>query len=514
MMNKLLLPIFLLLFSALLFSQTRKLPRNLSNGLDNEIAPKISADGNAIAFLYKANRGGDWKIYYATKKSGKWGRADELPGVNKHISLVQFAGFCLNDDGSVLYYSSKKHGGVGGYDLWRTERIDDERWTTPTNLYKPINSAENECSPSISADGNFMYFTRISTVNKQGGDCGEIYVSARRGKAWSEAMPLPFPINTGCENSPFIHPDGKTLYFASKRAGGKGGLDLYLSKISEKGKWSKPVALEVLNTTEDDQFMTMDAREKIVYYAQKNDDSYDLYETIVVEKYRAEPLLKIRLRLKDEDGDRVDGYLRIKHPGSSNYLFTKKIEDTDHQTTIYLSGKGPHDFTIYGADDNHFFFSESFNMDELTSYKSVRREVALAHVKKGFEYPIHLPFDRDSVFSAFAKEELKRVKRIVSKHSDKKFIIEMRVPFVERLPVYDTIRTVVQVQRDSILVDTIVTSIVEVVLELTPEELLHIGQMNTLRVYCEQIGLTEKRVKIIKSDIKFLKEEEFVVLID
>lgn len=512
MMKNIFVP-YLLLVVFTTFSQTRKLPRNVSNGLDHEIAPKVSADGNAIAFLYKTSRGGDWKIYYARKSSGKWGRAEELPGVNKNANLLQFGGFCLNEDGSTLYFSSKKYGGVGGYDLWQTSRVNDKEWTTPTNLYKPINSAQNDCSPSISADGNYLYFSRVAKVNKSGGDCGKLFVSERRGVTWGAAKALPSPINSGCENSPFIHADGKTLYFASKRAGGKGGLDLYLSRRNDAGVWSTPIALNELNTAEDDQFISMDAREKIIYYAQKKEESYDLYETIVEGKYRAEPLLKIRLRLKDEQNNRVDGYLRIKHPGSKDYLFTKKIEKSAHQTAIYLSGKGVQDFTIYGADDDHFFFSESIDMDELTSYKSVKREIVLRDIKSGGVYDVHFSFDRDSVLSAFGKEELQRIKRIVTKQSQRDFVIEMKVPFVEKVPVIDTVRTIVQIQQDSIMVDSIIVTLIESEPPLTEVEKLQIGKINSIRTYCDQIGLNENRVKIIRKESNELKEEEFVLLI-
>ena len=513
MMKKILLPLFLIC-TLISFSQTRKLPRGVSNGLDNEIAPKISADGNAIAFLQKSPRGSTWKIYYAKKTSGKWGRAEELPGVNKNTSLLQFGGFCLNEDGSTLYFSSKKYGGVGGYDLWQTSFINDKEWSVPTNLYKPINSSGNECSPSISSDGNFMYFSRVSVVGMSGGDCGNIYVSERRGTTWGEAKALPSPINMGCESSPFIHADSKTLYFSSKRAGGKGKLDLYLSKKDPTGGWSKPIGIDVLNTPEDDQFISMDARENIIYYAEKKEESFDLYETIVEQKNRAEPLLKIRLRLKDEEGNRVDGFLRIKHPGSSTYLFTKKIENTDYQTTIYLSGKGLHDFTIYGADEDKFFFSEVFDMDELNSYKSVRREIVLNLIKAGGVYPVHLSFEQDSLLSAFGKEEVQRIKRIIGKQSQRNYVVEMRVPFVEKVPVYDTLRLPIQVQKDSVLIDSTIVKVIEGQPLPTKEQILQEGKVNSIKKYCKQIGLGENRISVIRKESQSVKEEKFILLID
>ncbi len=504
-MMKYILAIAFFSISLFSFGQTKKLHRNVSNGIEQEIAPKISADGNTLVFLSKSNRGGPWTLYYAKKKSGKWGRSDELPGMKKHMKLMQFGGFSLNADGSILYFSSKKHGGVGGYDLWQTTRVSADKWTVPVNLYKPINSAGNDCSPSITADGNYMYFTRCTSgVDAKTSECCKIYVSERKGKAWGEAKALPSPINTGCESSPFMHPDGKTLYFASKRAGGKGDLDLYVTRKQKNGKWVKPIALDFLNTPKDDQYIAMDARGHVLYYAEKKAETFDLYATILEEKYRAEPLLKFRLRLKDENGARVDGFLRIKHPGSNHYLLTQKIKKTDYQTNIYLSGKGDHDFTIYGADDNHFFFSEEFNLDSLKEYSYEKRIVVLAHVKRGREYPVHLYFDKDSVLSAFSKEEIQRIKKIALKHKDKRFSIEMRVPIKPE--------PVVEVLRDSMVTDTVV-EIKMIPIELTPEEKLEIGQKNSIRAYCNKVGLTEKRFDITIREVEGIEENKFVVLI-
>ena len=500
----------LLLFSFLIsFSQTKKLHRNISNGLDQEMVPRISADGNAIAFLYKPNRGGAWKVHYARKKNGKWGRSEELTIVNKQIRLIQFGGFSLNEDGSVLYFSSKKYGGVGGYDLWQTTRKSHNEWSAPTNLYKPINTSENECSPSLTADGNLMYFTRCASVSSSGADCCAIYVSERKGQSWGVAKPLPSSINKGCETSPFIHPDGKTLYFSSDRTEGKGKLDLYLSKKSENGIWSKPMTLDFLNSEKDDQFITMDAREHIIYYAQKKAETYDLYAVIIEDKYRAEPLLKIRIRLKDKKGSRIDGYLRIKDLGSNSDLFVKKIDDTDYQTNIYLSGKGDYDFTIYGVDDRYFFFSEEFNLDTLEKYRYVKRQIVLSDVKKGGEYPIHLYFDKDNSLTVFSKEELLRVKRLISKHLDKKFTLEIRTPVIEQIARYDT------TMRDitNLMIDTIKTDLVEQEVAITLDQTILIAQKHNIRNYCDEIGLTEKRIRVNIRAVEGLKENRFFVLI-
>ncbi len=110
---------------------------------------------------------------------------------------------------------------------------DGEHWTAPKSL--SFNTAEyEECHPSITADGKSLYFAS----DREGGQGGmDIYVVEFEAGKWSEPTNLGPTINTqGNDVFPFIHDDG-TLYFASDGWGGLGGLDIFHSEKDGLNNW-------------------------------------------------------------------------------------------------------------------------------------------------------------------------------------------------------------------------------------------------------------------------------------
>jgi hypothetical protein len=152
--------------------------------------------------------------------------------------------------------------------LYHTEIQENNSWSEPVMLDEAINSAEYvEPSACISPDGNTIYFSS----NREGGLGGkDIYrlVKLPNGK-WSQALNLGPGINTAHdEDSPFIHPDGKTMYFSSTGHKGMGGYDIYSSISDSNGRWSAAVNMGYpLNTPDDDIHFVITEDSKTAYYS-------------------------------------------------------------------------------------------------------------------------------------------------------------------------------------------------------------------------------------------------------
>ena len=117
----------------------------------------------------------------------------------------------------------------------------DHAWTKSFNMGPPINTEDNEGTVSLSADGQYVFFTACNRPNGEG-SC-DLYFSLLDGDQWREPKSLGFPINTRAwESQPSVSFDAKTLYFSSNRPGGYGGMDIWYSNYS-KGRWSPPVNL-------------------------------------------------------------------------------------------------------------------------------------------------------------------------------------------------------------------------------------------------------------------------------
>lgn len=248
----------------------------------HEYSPLVTADGNMMIFTsnrstddYKIKSGTNFEDIYIVHKNGNtWGTPEKIS--SKINIKFHDAAASLSADGNtlLLYYEE------GSGDIYQSNREGSE-WTEPVPLNKNINTPLFwETSACMSADGKRLFFSS----NRPGGR-GEldIWVSDLDSKGqWGKPVNLGPTINTpGNEDSPFIHPDGVTLYFSSDGHPSMGSSDIYCSEFKD-GKWQKPHNLGYpINSIEYDGFFTMSADKKTGYYSAMRPDglgSADLYK--------------------------------------------------------------------------------------------------------------------------------------------------------------------------------------------------------------------------------------------
>lgn len=126
---------------------------------------------------------------------------------------------------------------------------EESGWGKPVNIGNVVNTSTVESQPCVSPDGTELYFTRYSRTYES----TDIYVSKLFKGEWSNPQAVTAINSTGNEMAPFLHPDGKTLYFASDGFPGMGGYDIFMSKRNEKGEWGEPVNLGYPLNTEGDE---------------------------------------------------------------------------------------------------------------------------------------------------------------------------------------------------------------------------------------------------------------------
>jgi hypothetical protein len=211
---------------------------------------------------------------------------ESIPGSSSEVNTASLDGCpILSRDGLKLYMASDRPGGLGGIDIWVAERsASDEGFGTPVNMGAPINSEYNDFCPSPVRHGKRFLF-----VSNRPGGCGgsDIYLTRyHRVKGWAE------PVNLGCEvNSPadeagpvlsFAEPGRPTLYFSSTRAGGLGGNDLYMSKMT--GDWSFGAANLVsgINSAYDDMQPSLSRQGRELVFASNRPGSlgFDIWSAV------------------------------------------------------------------------------------------------------------------------------------------------------------------------------------------------------------------------------------------
>jgi hypothetical protein len=131
----------------------------------------------------------------------------------------------LSADEQVLYFSSSRPGGFGGKDIYRCKKLPNGEWSLPWNLGPAVNSSQDEESPFIFADDKTLYF---SSKGHKGLGGYDIFRSVNGDEGWSVPENIGYPLNT-VDDDLFlvVTGDGSRGYFSSERKGGFGGQDIY-----------------------------------------------------------------------------------------------------------------------------------------------------------------------------------------------------------------------------------------------------------------------------------------------
>jgi len=256
---------------------------NLGDSLNSEYqdhSPVISADESLLIFTSRRPNGwteeidedGNFNedIFYCEKNGdGTWSKPQSI-GLNINTEKHE-ASIGLSIDGQQLFiYKDDDYGSI------YTSFFEKGEWSKPQKLGENINTSERETHASLSADGKLLYFTS----DRPGGFGGlDIYVSEKlRNGVWGPARNLGNAINTKFnEEGPFIHPDGKTLYFSSKGHDNLGGYDIFKSTKTEFGTWTKAENIGYpINTIGNDVFYVPTADGQRAYYSSaRNKESKD-----------------------------------------------------------------------------------------------------------------------------------------------------------------------------------------------------------------------------------------------
>ena len=147
-------------------------------------------------------------------------------------------------------------------------RVNGESWKGLERLPKHINSIENEGAQCITQDGKTMFFTVCKTTPGRQGDCN-IYFTKWKSRRWGLPQKLPSPINTPFkETQPSISYDGRTLFFSSDRPGGEGGMDIWVTRMNDDSVWAQPVNIGArINTKLNEESPFIHPDNKTLYFS-------------------------------------------------------------------------------------------------------------------------------------------------------------------------------------------------------------------------------------------------------
>lgn len=284
------------------------------NSADDEYWPSITVDGKTIIYTRLVGSGNKKTDHYlppqedfytSSFENGIWQPGKPLSSIN---SAYNEGAQTISTDGKLLFFTAcTRNDGRGSCDIYFSRNKNGD-WSAPLNAGEPVNSPAWESQPSISANGEMLYFVSNRKGGKGGMDiwkCELKGFSAWGTPVWGKPVNLGDSINTpGNEISPFIHSDGKTLYFASDYWPGMGGYDLFYSRQKNDSVWSGPQNIGYpINSYKDEQGLVVDASGKNAYYSSDRPGSsgMDIYSFELYPDARPSSVSYIKGKVVDED---------------------------------------------------------------------------------------------------------------------------------------------------------------------------------------------------------------------
>lgn len=376
-------------------------PKNMGEAINTqyeEYLPNLTADEQTIFFTSRrpGNIGGynamyrDFAedFYYCELKDGEWQQAENLgPPLNTENNEGAAS---FSPDGQYVYFTAcGRKEGMGDCDLY-VSKLEGKTWTQPKNLGPLVNTSSWESQPCISNDGNTLYFSS----NRAGGQgAHDLWATTKVNGKWGEPVNLGPKVNTkGDEFCPFLHSDGKTLYYSSNTLPGFGGLDLFMTKLKD-GEWGEPQNLGFpLNTSSSEGNIFINTRGDVGYINSdrlgtkgKSDIfSFELdpkirpefttyVRGVVVEKGTSTPLYSRVTFINLVNGDTIRQVLTNKSTGK--FLLTLPV---DEDYAAFVDGaKGyvfnSQNFSLKGlARDKNQYYDLKIELEKITDSVTIR----------------------------------------------------------------------------------------------------------------------------------------------
>lgn len=360
-------------------------PDNLGpsiNTKDQEYLAALTTDESTLIFTRQINSNEDF--YRSYKIDKEWANAEYL-SQNINTPSYNEGAQCISPDGQFLFFTGcNRPDGLGRCDIYVSQK-EGKGWSKPINLGFPINTKGWESQPSLSSDGRTLYF-----VSDRDGGVGSYDIwKSKLGDDGKWTMPenLGPIINTRFdEQSPFIHPDNKTLYFSSNGWAGLGNKDLFISRLDSLKTWSRPENLGYpINTYGEESGLTINASGTKAFFSSNNFSGFggfDIYSFDLPQNIRPEAVNYVKgIVFDDENKNRLGALVDIidLKLGESIYSSYSDAIEGDFLATL---PKG-NEYSLNVSKNGYLFYSENFSLEKYKPGKPIVLEVPLQKIAVG-----------------------------------------------------------------------------------------------------------------------------------
>lgn len=375
-----------------------------------EFLPMISPDNEVLMFSRRYDYKGKGDLLTRTIEeltmaersswTSPWNSGIKMPEPFNNGDFDKYGGVSISIDNHEMYVCACKRleTGITNCDLFVThyEEVYDSikkrnvfKWSELTNLGPNINGPQSwEAQPSISADGNTLYFASAradSYKGAQGHSMDLYYAERQEDGSWGMAKNMGPEINSGDhEKAPFMHSDSRTLYFVAhtnKQRLGAGGYDIFYTRQDrETGKWSRPKNIGYpINTEGDEEGLIVSIDGTHAFFSSSKSGGAgmkDIYTFDLPKDARPDVVVLYKGEIKDEKGAPVTDAkveLTFKDDDGKTKTVTAPSKTNDEGKIVALVNMGdreqPKDVLLTVKKEGHSFDSKVFKAKDVIQKK-------------------------------------------------------------------------------------------------------------------------------------------------
>lgn len=384
-------------------------------------------------------------------------------------------GCTITIDNKHLYFAMQKQegGNQPNCDIYVSDNIDDE-WSEIRKLGPGINDPVYwDSQPTVSADGNTIYFAS----DRPGGYGGiDLYFTKKDSKSGEWGVPQnagPIINTKGDEKTPFIHSDSETLYFSSNGHFGFGGYDIFYVRKDSTGKWREPENIGYpINTEADDTGFFVSTDSKTGYFFSydegkmrgKGIGKYDLFSFELYKDARPQEVALMSLEVKDKAGNIIEG-AKVEITNTVTKEKTEALMDKKKGTgLVAVNLKKKEDLLVTVKKDDYAFSSKIVSVKESSFAKPPKT--------------VQLETNEASTGSSFVINNIYYATNSADLKSESFIVLEA---FVEYLKENPTIEIEIQGHTDNVGA-------------AAANEALSANRAYTVKAYLEEKGIDGKRI--------------------
>ncbi|MBC7867736.1 MAG: PD40 domain-containing protein, partial [Gloeobacteraceae cyanobacterium ES-bin-316] len=338
-------------------------PQNAGENINStalEYFPSLTIDGKKMIFTRRVNN--DEDFYESNWNNGSWSKATPVTG-KINTNLNEGAQNISQDGDWIIFTGCNYPEGEGSCDLYIAFKTKSGEWTEPENMGRALNTEFWESSPSLSPDKRNLYFAS-SRAGGYGGK--DIWVTNRStaGK-WSTPVNLGPTVNTSAdEGCPFIHADNQTLYFNSNGNPGYGLTDLFLTRKKEDDSWGDALNLGYpINTIDDEGSLIVSANGRTAFFASDGGDTkggLDLYQFDLREDIRSENVLWVKGKVYDKKTNAgLPSSVELTEIDSRKLISKLQTDEEGNYLVTLPAGK---DYAFNVNRKGYLFYSDNFSI--------------------------------------------------------------------------------------------------------------------------------------------------------